>query len=219
MQEFVEKEWVEMPYIDIETTTMIKFWDTITNLETAIAGEYEERADMYPEFAKVAEEEWFPQFAAKIKCIMVAEKHHEERYKKLLDLVRADKFFQRDEEIYWTCTKCGYVWKWKEPPKVCPLCGHERDYYEGNFKNGYFEGFGKYFHANGDYYEGNWENDNRSGEGRLARPGCRGEISRGDEIRGCYRADGTVCVLWAGEKSLCNCSYGRNGEIRKCNPS
>jgi rubrerythrin len=46
-----------MPYIDIETTTMIKFGDTKTNLETAIAGEYEERADMYPEFAKVAEEE------------------------------------------------------------------------------------------------------------------------------------------------------------------
>jgi rubrerythrin len=57
MQEFVEKEGVEMPYIDIETTTMIKFGDTKMNLETAIAGEYEERADMYPEFAKVAEEE------------------------------------------------------------------------------------------------------------------------------------------------------------------
>ena len=129
MQEFVEKEWVEMPYIDIETTTMIKFWDTKTNLETAIAGEYEERADMYPEFAKVAEEEWYPQFAARIKAIMVAEKHHEERYKKLHDLVKDDLVFNRDEEIYWTCTKCWYVWKGKEPPKVCPLCNHEQGYY------------------------------------------------------------------------------------------
>jgi len=129
MQEFVEKEWVEMPYIDIETTTMIKFWDTKTNLETAIAGEYEERADMYPEFAKVAEEEWYPQFAARIKAIMVAEKHHEERYKKLHDLVKDDIVFNRDEEIYWTCTKCWYVWKGKEPPKVCPLCNHEQGYY------------------------------------------------------------------------------------------
>ena len=129
MQEFVEKEWVEMPYIDIETTTMIKFWDTKMNLETAIAGEYEEWADMYPEFAKVAEEEWYPQFAAKIRAIMVAEKHHEERYKKLHDLVKDDLVFKRDEEIYWTCTKCGYVWKWKEPPKVCPLCGHDQWYY------------------------------------------------------------------------------------------
>ena len=129
MQEFVEKEWVEMPYIDIETTTMIKFWDTKTNLETAIAGEYEERADMYPEFAKVAEEEWYPQFAARIKAIMVAEKHHEERYKKLHDLVKDELVFNRDEEIYWTCTKCWYVWKGKEPPKVCPLCNHEQGYY------------------------------------------------------------------------------------------
>jgi rubrerythrin len=60
---------------------------------------------------------------------MVAEKHHEERYKKLHDLVKDDLFFKRDEEIYWTCTKCGYVWKGKEPPKVCPLCGHEQGYY------------------------------------------------------------------------------------------
>ena len=129
MQEFVEKEWVEMPYIDIETTTMIKFGDTKTNLETAIAGEYEEWADMYPEFAKVAEEEWYPQFAARIKAIMVAEKHHEERYKKLHDLVKDDMVFKREEETYWTCTKCGYVWKGKEPPKICPLCGHEQGYY------------------------------------------------------------------------------------------
>ena len=129
MQEFVEKEWVEMPSIDVETTTMIKFWDTLTNLETAIAGENEEWTDMYPEFAKVAEEEWYPQFAARIKAIMVAEKHHEERYKKLHDLVKDDLVFKRDEEIYRTCTKCGYVWKGKEPPKTCPLCGHDQGYY------------------------------------------------------------------------------------------
>jgi rubrerythrin len=42
---------------------------------------------------------------------MVAEKHHEERYKKLYDLVKNDKVFNRDEEIYRVCTKCGYVWK------------------------------------------------------------------------------------------------------------
>ena len=56
-------------------------------------------------------------------------KHHEERYKKLHDLVKDDLVFKRDEEIYWTCTKCGYVWKGKEPPKVCPLCGHDQGYY------------------------------------------------------------------------------------------
>ena len=129
MQEFVEKEWVEMPYIDIETTTMIKFGDTATNLQTAISGEYEERADIYPEFSKIAEEEWYPQFAARIKAIMVAEKHHEERYKKLHDLVKDDLVFNRSEEIFWVCTKCGYVWKWKQPPKACPSCGHDQSYY------------------------------------------------------------------------------------------
>lgn len=129
MQEFVAKEWLEMPSIDIETTTMIKFWDTLMNLEISINGENEEWSAMYPEFARIAEEEWYPQFAARIRAIMVAEKHHEERYQKLYDLVKNDLVFKREEEIFRVCTKCGYVWKWKEPPMVCPSCGHEKEYY------------------------------------------------------------------------------------------
>ena len=129
MQEFVKQEWWEIPSIDVETTTMIKFGDTLMNLETSINGENEEWTAMYPEFAKVAEEEWYPQFAARIRAIMVAEKHHEERYKKLYDLVKNDKVFNRDEEIYRVCTKCWYVWKWKQPPMACPSCWHEKEYY------------------------------------------------------------------------------------------
>lgn len=129
MQEFVAKEWLEMPSIDVETTTMIKFGDTLMNLETSVNWEHEERSAMYPEFAKIAEEEWYPQFATRIKSIMVAEKHHEERYTKLLELVKKDNVFKRDEEVYRTCTKCGYVWKWKEPPMACPSCGHDKSYY------------------------------------------------------------------------------------------
>ena len=129
MQEFIAKEWLEMPSIDVETTTMIKFWDTLTNLETAINWENEEWTDMYPEFARIAEEEWYPQFATRIRAIMVAEKHHEERYKKLYELVKNDLVFKRDEEIFRTCTKCGYVWQGKEAPQVCPSCWHEKEYY------------------------------------------------------------------------------------------
>lgn len=129
MQEFVAKEWGEIPSIDVETTTMIKFWDTLMNLETSVNWEHDERSSMYPEFAKIAEEEWYPQFAARIKAIMVAEKHHEERYTKLLELIKNDQVFKRDEEIYRVCTKCGYVWKGKEPPMACPSCGHDKSYY------------------------------------------------------------------------------------------
>lgn len=130
MQEFVAKEWWEIPSIDVETTTMIKFGNTLMNLKTAINWENEERTDMYPTFAKIAEEEGFPQFATKLRSIMVAEKHHEERYQKLYELVKNDQVFSRDKEIFWACTKCGYIWKWKQPPKVCPLCDHEQWYYQ-----------------------------------------------------------------------------------------
>ena len=106
MQEFVRTEGVEMPSIDIETTTMVKFGDTLTNLDTAINGENEERTKLYAEFARVAEEEGYPQFANRIRAIMVAEKHHEERYRQLYNLVKSDTFYQRDEAIFRTCTKC-----------------------------------------------------------------------------------------------------------------
>jgi rubrerythrin len=66
-----------------------KFSDTLTNLETAIAGEHHEEADLYPMFAQVAEDEGYPEIATRIRSIMKAEIHHEERYTKLHEQLKA----------------------------------------------------------------------------------------------------------------------------------
>lgn len=128
-QIFVEKEGLEMPKLDTMTTTMLTLGDTLTNLETAISGENEEYADLYPEFARVAKEEWYLAFFVRIQAIMNAERHHEERYKKIYEQLKAETLLEKEEEVEWMCTKCGYIHKGKRPPEQCPSCDHDSTYY------------------------------------------------------------------------------------------
>ena len=60
--------------------------DTADNLKAAAAGENYEWTDMYDSFAKTAEEEGFPELAARFRLVGAIEKHHEERYRALLHL-------------------------------------------------------------------------------------------------------------------------------------
>ena len=57
---------------------------TMENLKDAAAGENYEWTDMYDRMAKEAEEEGFTEIAAKFRGVAAIEKHHEERYRKLL---------------------------------------------------------------------------------------------------------------------------------------
>jgi rubrerythrin len=129
LQEVKKDEWLKDNMIDVPTSTASRFGDTLMNLKTAMEGEHEEYTELYPEFAKIAEEEWYPQFAVKIRAIMVSEMHHEERFKKLYNQVEAHTVFKKEEEIERVCMECGYVHKWKNPPEVCPSCDHPMWYY------------------------------------------------------------------------------------------
>ena len=120
----------DLSMIEVPAGMPTEIGSTADNLKAAIGGEHHEYTDLYPEFAKVAEEEGFPQMAARIRSIAVAEKHHEERYKKLLAALEADALFKKEEETEWTCRQCGYVHTGKEAPLSCPSCGHEQAYYQ-----------------------------------------------------------------------------------------
>ncbi|MCX8200248.1 MAG: ferritin-like domain-containing protein [Candidatus Micrarchaeota archaeon] len=102
---------------------------TIENVKAAIAGENYEYTKMYPEFADVAEKEGFPEVAARLRAIAKAESHHEERYKKLLDILTKGTVFKKDTKVEWVCSKCGYVHEGNTPPVKCPSCDHERNYF------------------------------------------------------------------------------------------
>lgn len=107
-----------------------KIGTTMENLTAAAAGENEEWAEMYPEFAAIAEEEGFPAIAAVFRNVATVEEQHEIRYRKLLAHVEAGDVFSRDEEIFWQCRNCGYVHKGKTAPESCPACAHPQAFFE-----------------------------------------------------------------------------------------
>ncbi|UCD04429.1 MAG: rubrerythrin family protein [Candidatus Woesearchaeota archaeon] len=116
--------------IKVEAVAPTILADTRENLKAAIAGEHYEYTEMYPEFANVAEKEGFKEIADRLRAIAVAEKHHEERYKKLLAEVEGKTVFKKSKKVYWVCRKCGYVHEGTEPPCECTSCSHPSSYFE-----------------------------------------------------------------------------------------
>ena len=104
--------------------------DTRTNLKAAIEGEHYETTEMYPTFAREAEEEGNMEAAKMFEQIAGVEKEHKERYKKLLEMVEKQTVYKRETPIRWRCLKCGYIHEGTEPPPTCPSCQHPREYYE-----------------------------------------------------------------------------------------
>jgi rubrerythrin len=104
--------------------------DTKENLKEAAAGENYEHTIMYPEFAKIADEEEFSEIAEAMRSIAVAEKQHEKRYLALLDNLNNNRVFKRDEVVRWKCRNCGYIHEGNEPPDECPACAHAKAYFE-----------------------------------------------------------------------------------------
>ena len=104
--------------------------DTLTNLLDAAAGENYEWTDMYAGFAETAKEEGFTEIAAKFKLVGAIEKHHEERYRKLLENVQTKTQFEKSGVVVWECRNCGHLVVGTTPPQVCPVCNHPQAYFE-----------------------------------------------------------------------------------------
>ena len=108
---------------------------TLDNLKDAASGENYEWTTMYEEFARVAREEGFDKIAFLFEEVGKIEKHHEERFMKLIGNVEDDLVFKKGEETVWICRNCGYVYIGKEAPKVCPVCAHPQSYFEKKADN------------------------------------------------------------------------------------
>ena len=112
-----------------------KVGTTLENLKAAADGENEEWTDLYPEFARIAEEEGLKQVAVIFKTIAKIEKHHEERYRKLYENLEEGKVFEREDKVIWKCRVCGLLHESKRPPKKCPACEHEQAFFELEVEN------------------------------------------------------------------------------------
>ncbi|SMC23107.1 Rubrerythrin [Desulfacinum hydrothermale DSM 13146] len=103
---------------------------TLDNLKAAAAGEHYEQSEMYPEFARVAEEEGFHEIAAVFRNVAVAEKQHEKRYRDLAANIEQGRVFKREAPVMWRCLNCGFIYEGTEAPAQCPACAHPQAYFE-----------------------------------------------------------------------------------------
>lgn len=125
-----EKEHAKMWFKELEG-----LGTTAENLLSAAEGENYEWTDMYSGFAKTAEEEGFPELAAKFRMVAEIEKHHEERYRALLHNVETAAVFEKSEVKVWECRNCGHIMVGMKAPEMCPVCAHPKAYFEINAKN------------------------------------------------------------------------------------
>lgn len=109
--------------------------DTAQNLAAAADGENYEWTDMYEGFAKTAEEEGFPELAARFRGVAAIEKRHEERYRALLKNVETATVFERSEVKVWECRNCGHIVVGTKAPEICPVCAHPQAYFEIHKEN------------------------------------------------------------------------------------
>lgn len=127
-----EKEHAKMWYKELHGGSIPS---TVDNLKEAADGENYEWTDMYEEFAKTAEEEGFKALAIKFRQVAAIEKHHEERYRKLLKNINDEVVFSRDDEKIWICRNCGHIVIGKKAPDVCPVCAHPQSFFEIKAEN------------------------------------------------------------------------------------
>ena len=108
---------------------------TVDNLKAAADGENFEWTDMYDRMAQEAEEEGFAEIAAKFRGVAAIEKHHEERYRKLLKNIEDAVVFSKEGDAIWICRNCGHVVVGKTAPEICPVCAHPQSYFELKAEN------------------------------------------------------------------------------------
>ena len=127
-----EKEHAKMWFKELHDGSVPS---TKENLLDAAEGENYEWTDMYEEFAKVAEEEGFKALAIKFRQVGEIERHHEERFRKLLKNIEDEVVFSKDDDKIWICRNCGHVVVGKKAPEVCPVCAHPKSYFELKAEN------------------------------------------------------------------------------------
>ena len=108
---------------------------TAENLKDAAAGENYEWTEMYADFAKVAREEGFDRIAEMFEGVGEIEKAHEERYLALMKNIEDGTVFEKAGIVVWRCSNCGHVHVAEAAPEICPVCAHERAYFELDYKN------------------------------------------------------------------------------------
>jgi len=107
-----------------------KLGTTIENLRSAARGENDEWSNIYPEFSEIAKAEGFGEVVVAFKMISRVEAEHELKFRKLIQTMEEGKVFQKDVDVRWVCSNCGFVHEGISALEKCPACYHPRAFFE-----------------------------------------------------------------------------------------
>lgn len=135
-----EKEHAEIFYrhlselagrnISVDGAYPVNITDHMVELLTqAQHNEYEEHDDIYRRFGEKAQEEGFDRIAASFRQIAEIEKVHGDRFGRFAKLLQEGKLFVSEVEEEWMCLNCGFVYKGRQTPALCPVCQHDQGYF------------------------------------------------------------------------------------------
>ena len=102
----------------------------VEGLKFAENDEKDEATAIYPNFAKIAEEEGFKDVKKLFELVAKVEERHQAIFKYLAGAVKNGALYQNDSPILWICSECGHAHVATEAWKVCPLCKAKQGYVE-----------------------------------------------------------------------------------------
>ena len=137
-QEFLEKlqKYGRQPIenIDISAGYPYTLGVTMENLLEAAKGENEESVRVYPGFAKTAREEGYADIASLWENIARIEAVHRDVFLESYEQMQTERLYKKERPIVWRCLNCGFVMLSKEAFRVCPVCGKDRGWAEGDIQ-------------------------------------------------------------------------------------
>ncbi len=92
--------------------------------------EYTQFDNIYPTFAKIAQDEGYKDVAEAMLMVAEVEKTHAAILKELAEKQKSKKLYKTSKTTMWRCSKCGYEKPGKEAWKTCPLCQYDQGYCE-----------------------------------------------------------------------------------------
>ena len=120
--------------IDISAGYPYSLGVTMENLLEAARGEDNEAQQAYPAFAAEARREGFADAAVLWENIARIEALHRDVFMQAYNELQTQSLYKKEQPAVWRCMNCGFVTLANEPWSVCPVCGKDRGWAEGQLQ-------------------------------------------------------------------------------------
>jgi rubrerythrin len=126
--EELTKRGEKLDNIELDTGYPYHSGDLQECLRLAAKDELSEYKNIYPKFAKDAEDEGFNDIAALFKLVAEVEKRHEQIFNYLYEACESGNLYKNESPILYICSECGYMHTSTQAWDVCPLCKSSQGY-------------------------------------------------------------------------------------------